>query len=50
MASAALVAAPAKTAPRAAAAPPAGEWKKRGKNPARPARLSTEEADGGQFS
>jgi len=38
MASAALVAAPAKTAPRAAAAPPAGKWRKRGKNPARPAR------------
>ena len=38
MAGAALVAEPAKTAPRAAAAPPAGKWKKRGKNPARPAR------------
>jgi hypothetical protein len=47
MASAALVAEPAKTAPRAAAAPPAGKWKKRGTR-AR-ARLSTEEADGGQF-
>ncbi len=51
MAGAALVAEPAKTAPRAAAAPPAGQWKKCGKNPARQARarLSTEEADGGQF-
>jgi hypothetical protein len=39
MASAALVAEPAKTAPRAAAAPPAGKWKMRGKNPARPARV-----------
>jgi len=38
MAGAALVAEPAKTAPRAAAAPPAGQWKKRGKNPARHAR------------
>jgi len=51
MTSAATVAGPAKTAPRAAAAPPAGQWKKRGKNPARHARarLSMEEADGGQF-
>jgi len=38
MASAALVAEPARTAPRAAAAPPAGKGRKRGKNPARPAR------------
>jgi hypothetical protein len=51
MTGAATVAEPAKTAPRAAAAPPVGQWKKRGKNPARHARkrLSTEEADGGQF-
>jgi hypothetical protein len=40
MANAALVAEPAKTAPRAAAAPPAGQWKKRGKNPARQARAN----------
>ena len=38
MTSAATVAEPAKTAPRAAAVPPAGQWKKRGKNPARHAR------------
>jgi hypothetical protein len=38
MASAALVAEPAKTAPRAAVEPPAGKWKKRSKNPAQPAR------------
>ena len=40
MTSAALVAEPAKTAPRAAAAPPAGQWKKRGKNPAQQARAN----------
>jgi hypothetical protein len=38
MAGAALVAEPAKTAPCAAAVPPAGQWKKRGKNLARQAR------------
>ena len=37
MTSAASVAEPAKTAPRA---PPVGQWKKRGKNPARQARAN----------
>jgi len=38
MASAAQVAEPARTAPRAAAAPPPGKWGKRGKNSARQTR------------
>jgi len=38
MTSAASAAEPAKTAPRAAAALPAGQWQKRGKDSARQAR------------